>query len=143
MKADAQTESAVMATLNQLAEGYATRELERVMSVFAPDPVVLVYGTGADEKRVGLDEIRMQVQRDWSQAESTSLTYDWTLVSAAGDVAWVAADATFHVRAGEQAMSLPARLTMVLQKRADRWLVMQGHFSFPAQGQSEGESFPT
>ena len=52
-------------------------------------------------------------------------------------------DATFDLTVGVEAMSLPARITLVLERRGDRWLVVQGHFSLAAAGQDEGESFPT
>jgi ketosteroid isomerase-like protein len=102
-----------------------------------------MYGTGADEKRIGLAEIKAQAERDWSQTEAANITFDWTSVSAAGNVAWVAADATFKIRAGGQDMAFPARLTAVLEKRGEQWLFVQSHFSFPAGGQAEGEAFPS
>jgi hypothetical protein len=39
-------------------------------------------------------------------------------------------------------VTLPARITFVLEKRGEEWLIVQAHFSFPAAGQAEGESFP-
>jgi hypothetical protein len=39
-------------------------------------------------------------------------------------------------------MTLPARITFVLEQRGGQWLIVQGHFSFPATGQAEGEAFP-
>jgi len=143
MKADAETEAAVMSVLNRLAEGYAKRDLDGVLSIFAPDPDTVMFGTGADEKRLGLAEIKSQVERDWSQSEATSLTYEWTSISSAGAVAWVAADVTFGIKAGGQQLTFPARMTCVLEKRGDHLLFVQGHFSFPAAGEAEGESFPT
>jgi ketosteroid isomerase-like protein len=56
-------------------------------------------------------------------------------------VAWVAADATFKMQAGGQRFAIPARLTAVLEKRENRWLLAQAHFSAPMAGQVEGESF--
>ena len=143
MKADAMTEAAVKVVLDKLAEGYAKRDVALLRAVLAPDPDVVMYGTGADEKRVGLAEIQAHAERDWSQSEAVSLTYGWTSVSAAGSVAWVAADAAFNVKAGGQAMTLPARITFVLEKRGEQWLIVHAHASFPAAGQAEGESFPT
>jgi ketosteroid isomerase-like protein len=49
---------------------------------------------------------------------------------------------TFKVKAGGQEMALPGRMTAVLEKRGDKWLFVQSHFSLPAAGQ-EGESFPS
>ena len=143
MKADAMTETAVKAVLDKVAEGYTKRDLDLVLSAFAPDPDVVMYGTGADEKRIGLKEIQAQAERDWSQTESAAVAYEWSSISAAGSVAWAATDVSFNLKAGGQEMTLPARITFVLEKRGDQWLIVQGHFSFPAAGQSEGEAFPT
>ena len=143
MKADVMTEAAVKAVLDKVAEGYAKRNMALLLAAFAPDPDVVVYGSGADEKRIGLAELRAQAERDWSQAEATAVTYRWTSVSAAGSVAWVATDAAFKVKSGGQEMTLPARITFVLEKRGEEWLIVHSHFSFPASGQAEGEAFPT
>ena len=142
MKADAMTEAAVKAVLDKVAEGYTQRDLDLVLSAFAPDPDVVMYGTGADEKRIGLSEIQAQAERDWSQTESAAITYGWTSVSAVGSIAWVASNGTFQLKADGQEMTLPVRITCVLEKRGEQWLIVQAHFSLPAAGQSEGESFP-
>ena len=142
MKADARTEKAVMAVLNKLAECYATRDLDGLLAIFAPDSDNVMYGTGADEKRMGLQEIKAQAERDWAQTEASAITYTWTSVSSAGQVAWAAADTAFSFKADGQEMSLPARLTAVFEKRGDKWLIVQSHLSFPATGQAEGVSFP-
>ncbi len=143
MKANAQTEAAVKAVLDAFADNYSRRDLEGLMSLFTPDADMVLYGTGADEKRVGLTETREQVQRDWSQSDGTAITYTWTSISAAGPVAWVAADVSFEAIIGDAKFTLPARLTGVLENRGEKWLIAQTHFSFPAAGQEEGESFPT
>jgi ketosteroid isomerase-like protein len=142
MKADSTTEAAVKAALDKMAEAYAKRDLALLRAAFAPDPDVVMYGTGADEKRVGLAQVQAQAERDWSQNEAATVTFGWSSVSATGSVAWVAADATFSFKAGGQAMSLPARTTFVLEKRGEKWLIVQAHFSFPAPGQTQGEAFP-
>lgn len=143
MRADAATETAVKAVMDRLAEGYTKRDINLVLEVFAPDPDVLMYGTGADEKRIGLDQIRFQAERDWAQSEAASLVYQRIAVSAAGSIAWAAADADFNFKIGGQEGSLPARVTLVLEKRGDCRLVVQAHFSSPLAEQAEAESFPT
>lgn len=142
MKADPTTYAAVKESLDGVATAYAERNLDHLLASFSPDPDVVMYGTGADEKRVGRAEIQRQAELDWSQTDTTTLKYDGLSVSASGNVAWAAADATFELEAGGQAMSLPARLTAVLENRDGRWLVAQAHFSFPAAGQDEGQAFP-
>lgn len=142
MKADEATEAAVRSVLDSFAEGYEKRDMEGVLSLFAPDTDVVMFGTGADEKRVGLAEIRRQVERDWSQSDAITLTYGWTSVSAAGSIAWLAADVAFNATIGEQELTLEGRSTLVLENRYGKWLIVQGHFSLPASEQAEGESFP-
>lgn len=141
MKADNKTESEVRAALTTMANAYAKRDLRKFMSCFAPDADAVLYGTGADEKRVGPEEITAQVHRDWAQTETASMVFASTSVSAAGAVAWAAIDGSFKLQAGGQNMNLPARVTIVLEKRDGKWLIVHSHFSTPAAHQGDGKSF--
>ena len=143
MKADAKTQSAVMGAFNRLLKAYEARDGSTLLSMFVPDPDVVLYGTGADEKRVGQTAIKTQFERDWSQSQAASLKFDWHSVSSAGGVALVAADGAAHVKVGGQAVTMPLRVTMVFEQRGDRWLVAQMHVSTPAAGEAEGESWIT
>lgn len=141
MKADSRTEAEVKATLQTLTDGFRKRDLKAFSECFAPDADVVLYGTGADEKRIGPEQIRTQVQRDWAQSESAAMLLDWTSVSAAGSVAWAAIDGAFKFRAGGQDGTIPVRVSIVLEKRDGRWLIVHAHFSAPAAAQEEGQSF--
>jgi uncharacterized protein (TIGR02246 family) len=141
MKADSTTEKEVTAVVQQLADTYKARDLDGILATLAADDDTVMYGTGADEKRIGLSEIRAQIERDWAQSESTEFVFDWMSVSAAGPVAWAAADVTINVEAGGQEFALPARTTFVLEKRDGKWLIVQSHLSMPSAEQEEGESF--
>ena len=143
MKADPQTTAAVLAVLDELNEAYKQRNLERLLALFAPDSDMVFYGTGADEKRVGLTEMKTQAERDWSQSDSFFFDWGWSSVSAAGSVAWVAVDAIAHAKMAGQEIDLPLRVTAVLEHRGAQWLFVQLHGSLPAPEQAEGESFPT
>lgn len=143
MQADQRTHEAVVAVLNHMADAYRARDPEGLKAVLGSDADVFMFGTGADEKRVGWDQIRTQAERDWSQAESAQIRFSDIRVSSAGNVAWTSADATFEFTAGGQSTSMPARMTATLENRHGRWLLMQSHFSFAAAGQPEGASFPT
>jgi uncharacterized protein (TIGR02246 family) len=140
MKADMQTTEEVKAALERLADAYASRDLAKFMACFAPDADVVLYGTGADEKRVGPEAIRTQVERDWAQTETAAMVFSWMSVSAAGPVAWAAVDSAFHLRASGQGIDLPARVSFVLERRAGTWQIVHAHFSVPAEGQEEGHS---
>ncbi len=136
------TKTAVMDALMKLASMYEQRNLEGALACFDADPGLVVYGTGMDEKRVGKSAIAEQFKRDWAQTESASLAYGWTSISATENIAWSASDVTFSLKAGGQQMSLPGRMTAVFRKSGDKWLISQAHFSTPAAGQAEGQSWP-
>jgi ketosteroid isomerase-like protein len=131
-----------MAVFDRFREAYELRDAKALLSVVAPDPDVVMFGTGADEKRIGPAEILAQAERDWAQSEATYLDIGWHSISAAGSVAWLAADVAFRVRFAGQEMTLPGRLTAVFEQRSSEWLLVQSHFSLPTAGQEEGESFP-
>lgn len=140
MKADARTAGDVDGAIKRFADAYKARNLKNLMECFVPDPDVVLYGTGADEKRVGLEQVRAQVERDWAQTESIELSVAWKSISAAGSVAWAALDGAFKIRTGGQDMALPARMSVVLEKRDGKWLIVHAHFSTPSAGQEEGRS---
>ena len=141
MNADAETQNQVTKTLQAFTDAYAGRDLDRFLACFSSTREVVIYGTGPDEKRVGLDQIRTQVARDWSQSESASFTLHWTAISRSGVVAWVAADGAIRFRVNNQDGSIPARMTFVLENHDGAWLIVQAHFSTPASDQKPDQSF--
>jgi ketosteroid isomerase-like protein len=142
MKANAKTEAAVLAVLNKFNESYARRDIDRLMALFAPDDDQIMFGTGIDEKRIGRDQIRFQAERDWAQTEALAFNFTWHRISAAGQVAWVAAEGQGQGKAGGQEIEFPLRMTAVLEQRGDEWFIVQGHVSLPTPGQEEGNSVP-
>ena len=143
MKADPETEAAVMSVVRQFAETFNTHDINSGLALFASDPDVVFIGTGGDEKCIGLAEIKAELERAFTQSERSLIQIGWYSVSAAGSVAWGAADAVIQAKVSGQEISFPVRLTTVLEKRGGRWLIVQSHASMPAAGQKEGESWPT
>ena len=141
MRASPQTQAAVQATLQQWKNAYTQRDLDGALAVIAPDDDVVGIGTGPDEWRVGPEEVKAQLERDFAQSEDLSVDYEPLVVSEAGPVAWVAGRATVQARVDGQDLTLTGRFTAVLEQRAGRWLLMQTHFSLPAAEQAEGRSF--
>lgn len=135
MKANSEIEKEIKTVLDKFAESYAKRDMKSAMSLIAPDADIVMYGTGADEKCVGPEAVKAQFERDWSQIEEPGLEYKWTSISAAGNVAWASIDAVFRAKIDGKKTKFPARVTKVFEKRGDKWLIVQGHFSFPDQSQ--------
>jgi ketosteroid isomerase-like protein len=135
-------EATVIGALNDLMSDWESRDVDAIMSHFAPSSTLSLYGTGADEKRVGADDIRTQIKRDFGQSESMNVTLDWNLVGIGGQVAWVASDVTIRFKvAGQDEMAFPARASSVLQNYDGRWLFEHFHLSVAAPNQEEGQSF--
>ena len=141
MKADPRTEENVKTILHSFTDAYRNRDMKAIFGCIAPDADVVMYGTGSDEKCIGSEQIRIQIERDWAQSESAVLLFDWTAVSSFGPLAWAAVDGEFRFKAGGKDETIPARATFVLEKREGRWLIVQAHFSTPAASQKKGHSF--
>ena len=143
MRADTTTQMEVNAALDRMLTAYADRDMDALVATCVPDADLTMIGTGADERRIGPDEMRLQAARDWEQSEASRFTLDWRLISAAGSVAWVAATGTAHVRVAGQDMDSPIRMTCVLERRERGWLIAHLHASVPFGEQGEGQSWPT
>lgn len=143
MKADRDTETGVMELINNFLEAYARHDLEETLAFLAPDPDLFLFGTGIDERVIGIEEVRRQLKRDFEQSGDISIKLRNVTVSAAGSVAWVAAESNWKVKTAEHDATYDLRWTMVLEKREGRWLIVQSHLSAPAEAQAEGQSFPS
>ena len=141
MHADADLLRPIHAVLDRFSATYAARDEAGFLGCFAMDADVVAFGTGADEKRLGIDGIREQVRRDWAQSEAAGMGFTWTSVSTAGDVAWVAADCLLSFRVRGQAGVLPARASVVLRRRDADWRIVHLHVSVPTPTQPPGRSF--
>jgi ketosteroid isomerase-like protein len=142
MPVNPRTSADVLAVLTKLADAYTQRDLDAVMALFATDPDLTLFGTGADERRLGTDEVRAQIQRDFDQSEAINLQWGWYQVAALGPVAWVAAEADAHVRVEGHETIIPLRFTLVCEQYNADWRVIHAHLSSPTAGQEEGQSFP-
>ena len=142
MKADQKTQSEVTQSLKGMFEAYKKRDLQGVLSFWAPDPDITVIGSGEDEKGIGLDQFAASLKRDWAQAEITAIGVKDFRVSSAGCVAWFGADLTFNFLAGCKESAVPGRLTGVMERRNGKWLWVQMHFSTPSSQQKQGQSWP-
>lgn len=130
---------------NMLAEyikSYNNKKLEGTLASFDPNGVPVAVGTGVDESRFGYDEIKSQLERDFTQSDTIDLRLGNTRIDSHKDVAWIYADAVAKVRAGNDEETIKMRSTFVAVKKQEKWLIVQTHFSIPSTGQKAGESFP-
>ncbi|MGZ8886564.1 MAG: nuclear transport factor 2 family protein, partial [Halobacteriota archaeon] len=67
---------------------------------------------------------------------------DWLSISAAGKVAWSAANARLTATVNGEATTIACRMTNVYEKRNGTWRIMLLHLSLPAAEQESGHSWP-
>ncbi|MEI7827818.1 MAG: nuclear transport factor 2 family protein [Euryarchaeota archaeon] len=142
MKADAQTEAEIKALIENLWEEYTRKDPEACMGLWTSDPDVIAIGTGADELRLGPEELKRGLRRDFDQADNIKITTEWLRISAAGNVAWSAANIQLAATVNGKTTTLPCRLTNVYEKRNGTWRIMLLHLSLPAAEQESGHSWP-
>lgn len=136
-----QATDAVSAVMSEMAARYAAKDSDGVLELFADDEAVVV-GTGFDEVRFGLAEIRAQVERDMAQADSLALHFSELRVNSLGDVALAYADAAFVGSVHGEELRLPVRLTCALVRTGDGWRFAQFHSSVAFGEQAAGASYP-
>jgi ketosteroid isomerase-like protein len=136
-----QTQNQIMAVLRRFAEATGRKDVESILAITDPD--FRGIGTGADETAIGKDEYRRHLERDFAQAEKVALEFSDVHIDAEGTVAWVTADMTYHIVVEGVPQTLNGRLTAVFRGTGHAWVLAQMHYSLPAQGQEEGQSYPT
>ncbi|MEW5913366.1 MAG: nuclear transport factor 2 family protein [Thermodesulfobacteriota bacterium] len=133
----------VRITLESMLEAYGRGDLDEVMSYYLEDDSIVGFGTGADERNLGWQEHRAQIQRDLAQSNQRQVVLDWFKADGLGEVAWAAVEcsAWAQTEAGEFRGRL--RGSFVLVKRGRAWKIVLSHASLPLASQAEGQSFPS
>lgn len=129
MKINAHTEMQVLSIMDTFFDAYSKRDLNEVMTFFLPDPDVVLIGTESDERLVGLNAIGERLRTDWSRTEEMSMEMTWHSLSGTEDACWLAAEIIVNISAEGNKLQLPARITVVLERRGNRWLIAQWHAS--------------
>ena len=126
-----QTEEAeLIEVLDQFCSGFASRDAGLVLSVCVLEPDLIVV-TSEQALLRGPDELRGFLDRYLGADTTYSWEWDRHDVSIAGTLAWLLAEGTETAASEEGPARHPYRMTMVLERRNDRWLVRQVHGSSP------------
>jgi ketosteroid isomerase-like protein len=133
MKVSAQTEQQILSAIDVFFVAYTKRDLPGVVAMFVPDPDVVLIGTESDERLVGLDAITERFRSDWSRTDEMSMEMRWYSLSGAVDVCWLAAEIMVSISTEGNKLQLPARITVVLERRAERWLIAHWHASMAVE----------
>ena len=101
-----------------------------MLRLFAPDPDVVVV-TSENLLLRGRRELQVFLEQYVNGDTTYSWQWDRHDVSAGGSVAWLLAEGTETAATATSAKEHHYRMTMVLERRDQRWLLMQVHGSSP------------
>jgi uncharacterized protein (TIGR02246 family) len=133
VRSDARTESALLELLERFCSGFAARDADGVMQLFASDADVVMV-TSEESLLRGPDEVRAFLHRYAQGTTRYSWAWDRRDVSAAGTVGWLLAEGTETAAADERRETHPYRMSMVCERRDGRWLLVHVHGSSPHPG---------
>ncbi len=129
--ADSRAEAEIRALLKGLAQAYAAKDMDRLLAAAAPEALVEVEGPLGLDRRAGRQRIRAAYEPDLKAAQSPSLTFTALSIEADRGRALVRADLLAGAWIYQRRMSVPARLSARLEKRAGHWRVVSAHLRYP------------
>lgn len=135
-------EEAILATLEEYAEAYCSKEINRLMAVFGDGDDISLIGTGVDELCAGPSEIRAVFLRNFSEATATEFQWEWKQVTLVGNYAVVAITLTIHLDTQDGPMRVPVRWTVALTHQSGHWRWLHRHASSAATSQEKGMAYP-
>ena len=133
MKADTKTQAEIVDVLERFKNSVAARDLSGVLRLFADDSDVFLLGSEASEKALGPSQLKSFFEGLLSQPVVYVFEWKSYSISNSGSVGWAAIDALIHMKGGGRDAKAPYRITVVLEKRKDRWFLMQFHGSEPVK----------
>lgn len=142
MNANPETIKSVHEMLRNYSQAYYDKNLEGMMQLFAPDTDLVAIGSGRDEWVKGPEELKNGFKRDMLQAENIKADFEDVTISSSGNVAWASARMAMSASVDGKETTIFGRLSIVLEKRENKWLFTHLHFSVPSEDQKEGKSFP-
>jgi uncharacterized protein (TIGR02246 family) len=133
VRADPPTEAALLELLERFCSGFAARDADGVVQLFAPDADVVIV-TSEEPVLRGPAEVTAFLRRYAGGTTTYSWTWDRRDVSAAGAVGWLLAEGVETAAEEGHAQKHPYRMSMVCEERDGGWLLVQVHGSSPHHG---------
>jgi ketosteroid isomerase-like protein len=120
----------LIGVLERFCSGFADRDAEAVMQLVDPGPDIVVV-TSEESLLRGPVELRRFLDRYVEGATTYSWEWDRYDIATAGSVGWLLAEGTETATTGGRVEKHAYRMTMVLARDGDRWLLTQVHGSSP------------
>ena len=135
-------EQLVFATLDEYADAYCKKDLDRLMSIFVDGDDISLIGTGGDELCSGRDAVSAVFARNFRDATATKFAWGWQDIAIHDASATVAIALDIHLVVDGDTLMVPVRWTVSLVKTAAGWRWVHRHASVAASTQDEGAAYP-
>lgn len=136
-------EQKVMATLDEYANAYCSKDIDRLMSIFVDGNEISLIGTGADEICSGRSAVEAIFRRNFNDASANWFEWGWKNISVFEEAAIVAIALNIHLEIDGSHLVVPIRWTVSMVSIDGEWKWVHRHASTPANSQSEGSAYPT
>ena len=134
---------AIMETLEEYAEAYCDKDLDRLMALFVDGEGLSLIGTGADELCSGRAQVASIFERNFRDATAKRFVWKWQDIAVHGTSATVAVTLDIHLELDGDDVTVPVRWTVSLVKIDDNWKWVHRHASAAAGSQDKGSAYPT
>lgn len=125
----------VNTVLDQLIQSTETKDMELTSKIYAHDSDMVTFGTDSAERIVGWESLKEVMQEQFSATGDSEFTVKDQVVKVnhSGNAAWFSEVIDWTLDFEDQTMKMEGlRVTGVLEKRNENWVIVQLHYSMPA-----------
>ncbi|MFV0422195.1 nuclear transport factor 2 family protein [Oleidesulfovibrio sp.] len=111
---------------------YTARDVEGVVACYADSESIAAIGTDRVQNYVGREAIRKGMADDFLSFDKAEIDIVWHNAGEDGNTAWVVAACRALFALEQEEVHVAIRLSAVLKRYENDWLLLQTHFSFPS-----------
>jgi len=134
--------SDIRTLLEQYELARESEDFATVEQIWAPDADIVLFGTEGDEQLVGIESIKKAMSKQFDEVENTliNISDQQIRINRMGNTAWFSEVLDYNfIYLGEYMSFEGIRFTGVIEKRDDKWKLVQGHLSVPYEAEFEEE----
>lgn len=128
----------IRAVLDQYVVANEEQNFSLIETIWDANERIVLIGTNSDEKLVGWSEIDKAIKEQFESFTDTYIVVSEQNIrlNATANTAWFNEVMNYNFIYNEEAKSFSGvRFTGVLEKINEKWLLVQGHLSIPAEAQ--------
>ena len=125
--------------IDKLDQSIKNGDIDLYTECMAHDSDMVTFGTDVAERFVGWDALKESIQKQFLSFKDVNISVSNQIIKVhnSGNVAWYSEIIDWDLVVQDQLVNIKGlRLTGVLEKRNDKWIIVQFHASVPVSGQA-------